>query len=115
MKEKNETLSRTVDRLRIGRKIHIHEHRREKRLTLDDLAAKTDIKKTILAKIENDEIVPPLGTLLKRSKVLDVSMASFFEDDVEMEKISITRSGVTHGFRALADQPARVLAVVWKE
>ncbi len=200
MKKKNESVSRAVDRLRIGSKIN--ELRKKKRLALDDLAAKIDLKKTVLAKIEGDEIVPPLGTLLKLSKVLDVSMAYFFEDEVEVEKISITRSGeriqvkgrpyryegevdyvyeslepkkpgkhiepflvefqpmdisdmvflshdgeefhfvldgrlefrtdnrvevlepgdslffeseISHGFRALADQPARVLAVVWRK
>jgi quercetin dioxygenase-like cupin family protein len=49
--------------------------------------------KSVLAKIEKEETVPPLGTLLKLSKALDISMAYFFEDEVELERISVTRSG----------------------
>jgi transcriptional regulator with XRE-family HTH domain len=79
------------DRLRIGAKIK--ERRQKKRLTLEDLEAKTGIVKSVLAKIEKEETVPPLGTLLKLSKALDISMAYFFEDEVELERISVTRSG----------------------
>lgn len=79
------------DRLRIGAKIK--ERRQKKRLTLEDLAAKTGLTKSVLANIEKDETVPPLGTLLKLSKALDISMAYFFEDEVELERISVTRSG----------------------
>jgi len=79
------------ERLRIGAKVK--ERRQKKRLTLEDLAAKTGLTKSILAKIEKDETVPPLGTLLKLSKALDISMAYFFEDEVELERISVTRSG----------------------
>jgi len=35
----------------------------------------------------------PSGTLLRLSKALDVSMAFFFEDEVEMERLLVTRSG----------------------
>jgi transcriptional regulator with XRE-family HTH domain len=79
------------ERLRIGTKIK--ERRQKKRLTLEDLAAKTGLTKSVLVMIEKDETVPPLGTLLKLSKALDISMAYFFEDEVELERISVTRSG----------------------
>ena len=79
------------ERLKIGTKIK--ERRQKKRLTLEDLAAKTGLTKSVLANIEKDETVPPLGTLLKLSKALDISMAYFFEDEVELERISVTRSG----------------------
>ncbi|MCX5834174.1 MAG: helix-turn-helix domain-containing protein [Deltaproteobacteria bacterium] len=79
------------ERLMIGTKIK--ERRQKKRLTLEDLAAKTGLTKSVLVKIEKDETVPPLGTLLKLSKALDISMANFFEDEVELERISVTRSG----------------------
>ncbi|HOD36597.1 MAG TPA: XRE family transcriptional regulator [Syntrophales bacterium] len=79
------------ERLRIGAKIK--ERRQKKRLTLEDLAAKTGLEKSVLTKIEKEETVPPLGTLLKLSKALDISMAYFFEDEVELERISVTRGG----------------------
>ena len=52
-----------VDRLKIGSKVK--DRRQRKRLTLEDLAAKTGLTKAMLTKIEKDETVPPLGTLLK--------------------------------------------------
>ena len=79
------------ERLRIGTKIK--ERRQKKRLTLEDLATKTGLTKSVLTMMEKDETVPPLGTLLKLSKALDISMAYFFEDEVELERISVTRSG----------------------
>jgi transcriptional regulator with XRE-family HTH domain len=91
MKEKEEDIGRAVDRLRIGSKIR--DLREKKNQTQKDLAAKIDLKKSVLSKIENDEVVPPLSTLLKLSKALDVSMAYFFEDEVVLEKIFITRGG----------------------
>jgi transcriptional regulator with XRE-family HTH domain len=87
----NKKKTQADERLRIGAKVR--ERRQKKRLTLEDLAAKTGLTKSVLVKIEKDETVPPLGTLLKLSKALDISMAYFFEDEVEMERISVTRSG----------------------
>ena len=80
-----------VDRLKIGSKVK--DRRQRKRLTLEDLAAKTGLTKAMLTKIEKDETVPPLGTLLKLSRALDVSMAFFFEDEVDLQRISVTRAG----------------------
>lgn len=90
MNEKAKDTDKIEERLRIGRKIR--ELRQKKNLTLESLAEKLDLKETILTRIENDRFVPPLGTLLKLSRILDVSMAYFFEDEVVVEKIFITRS-----------------------
>lgn len=90
MDENKDTLP-GAEKLKIGQKIK--ELRQKKHLTLQDLATKTQIDKAALAHIEGDETVPPLGTLLKLSRALDVSMAFFFEDEVEVERLSVTRSG----------------------
>lgn len=90
MNEKAKDTDKIEERLRIGRKIR--ELRQKKNLTLESLAEKLDLKENILTRIENDRFVPPLGTLLKLSRILDVSMAYFFEDEVAVEKIFITRS-----------------------
>lgn len=91
MREKVKKNDDSVDRLGIGRKIR--ELRQKKNLSLEDLAGAIDLKKNILGKIENDEAVPPLGTLLKLSNALDVSMAYFFDHEVAAERIFITRGG----------------------
>jgi transcriptional regulator with XRE-family HTH domain len=79
------------EKIKIGARIR--DCRQKKHLTLQDLATKTQIDKAALSSIEGDEAVPPLGTLLKLSRALDVSMAFFFEDEVEVERLSVTRSG----------------------
>jgi len=89
MKEKVKNIDDSDARLGIGRKIR--ELRHKKNYSLEDLAGKIDLKKNILGKIENDEVVPPLGTLLKLSTALDVSMAYFFDHEVAAEKIFMTR------------------------
>ena len=80
--------SNAVADLKIGGKI---KDLREKNFyTLQDLAAKTGIAKSSLSEIETDEIMPPVATLLKLAKALNVGMAHFFRDEVPAEKISLT-------------------------
>jgi transcriptional regulator with XRE-family HTH domain len=59
----------TVDE--IGKRIK--SLREEKGLSLDDLAAKTGFDADLLAKIENREVYPQLGTVIKLSKSLDAA------------------------------------------
>ena len=75
----------------IGRAVK--ELRRKKQITLHDLAAKTGIARTILDEIEKGDVVPPVATLLKLGKALNVGMAAFFEEETAGMKISVTRSG----------------------
>ena len=89
--DKDKDMQAGAEKLKIGQRIK--ELRQKKHLTLEDMATKTGLTKAVLAGIESDETVPPLGTLLRLSKTLDVSMAFFFEDEVEMERLSVTRSG----------------------
>lgn len=77
--------------LKIGRAVK--ELRHKKQITLQDLAAKTGVAKTILDEIENGDVVPPVATLLKLAKAFNVGMASFFEEETADMKISVTRSG----------------------
>ncbi len=76
---------------RIGGKV---KDLRERNLyTLHDLAAKTGISKSVLNEIECDEVMPPVGTLLKLARALNVGMAYFFKDEAPAEQISVTRAG----------------------
>ena len=75
---------------RIGGKV---KDLRERNLyTLHDLAAKTGISKSVLNEIECDEVMPPVGTLLKLARALNVGMAYFFKDEAPAEQISVTLS-----------------------
>lgn len=77
--------------LKIGSKIR--ELREKKLYTLQDLSTKTGFSKTLLSDIESGDFIPPVATLLKLAKSLNVGMAYFFEEMDMNEKVSITRKG----------------------
>ncbi len=67
--------------------------REKNRLTVNDLAAKTGLPKTLLTEIEYGETIPPVATLLKLAASFNVGMAAFFESGTEPETVSVTRKG----------------------
>jgi len=81
----------TAKELQIGSKVR--ELREKKLYTLQDLSTKTGFPKTLLSDIERGDFIPPVATLLKLAKSLNVGMAYFFEEMDIDEKISITRRG----------------------
>ncbi len=84
----------TAIELKIGSKIR--ELREKKLYTLQDLSTKTGLSKTLLSDIERGDFIPPVATLLKLAKSLNVGMAYFFEEMAADEKISITPQGRAH-------------------
>ena len=81
----------TAKELQIGSKVR--ELRENKLYTLQDLSTKTGFPKILLSDIEKGDFIPPVATLLKLAKSLNVGMAYFFEEMDIDEKISITRRG----------------------
>lgn len=88
MTEQQSTDPGVVD-LKIGDKMK--ELRQKNRYTFQDLAAKTGLAKEYLTQVENNELVPPVATLLKLAKALNVNLSYFFQDQVEGDKIAVTR------------------------
>jgi transcriptional regulator with XRE-family HTH domain len=88
-------MARKEDRAQEGLKIgqRVRDLRQKQNFTLQDIAAKTGLAKSLLSEVESGEVVPHVSTLLKLAKVLNVGMASFFEDVAVIEKISVTRRG----------------------
>lgn len=82
-------LTMAVKALKLGAKIR--ELRIKNRYTLQDLAVKTGLSKPFLSQIENDHVVPPIATLIKLARALNVSLSYFFQDETTTQKISITR------------------------
>ncbi|WP_448383213.1 helix-turn-helix domain-containing protein [Desulfosoma sp.] len=78
-----------VKALKIGHKVR--ELRQQHKYTLQDLAQKTGLSKPFLSQIENDHVVPPIATLMKLARALNVTLAHFFQEQETDEKISITR------------------------
>ena len=85
----DQEISLAVKALKIGNKVR--ELRQKNRYTLQDLAAKTGLSKPFLSQIENHHVVPPVATLLKLARALNVNMGYFFQDEQSSEKISVTR------------------------
>jgi len=82
-------LTMAVKALKLGAKVR--ELRIKNHYTLQDLANKTGLSKPFLSQIENDHVVPPIATLLKLARALNVSLSYFFQDETTTQKISITR------------------------
>jgi len=81
----------TIEELKIG--VKVRELREKRRHTLQDLATKTGIDRSVLEEIESGEVVPPVATLIKLAQSLQVSMVYFFEEASGEVRISVTRSG----------------------
>ncbi|MCL2760234.1 MAG: cupin domain-containing protein [Desulfuromonadales bacterium] len=79
-----------VKELRIGTKIH--NLRIDNRLTLQELSDLSGLSKPLLSQIENDQVIPPIATLLKIAKGLRVNINFFFEDPDSKRKFVIMRS-----------------------
>jgi transcriptional regulator with XRE-family HTH domain len=88
-------MAKKEDRAQEGLKIgqRVKDLRQKQNFTLQDIAAKTGLAKSLLSEVESGEVVPHVSTLLKLAKVLNVGMASFFEDAEVSERISVTRRG----------------------
>lgn len=80
-----------VKELQIGKKVRLH--RQQRRMTLQDLADATGLSKPLLSQIENDQVIPPLATLLRISKAFKFSIENFFQEEDSAEKCILIRAG----------------------
>ena len=85
----------------------VRKIRNERGLTLQDVANFTGFSKALISQIENNIVMPPINTLAKIAKVLNVKMTYFFEEEINQndffvvrsdEKKYIYREGVKHGY-----------------
>lgn len=72
-----------MNELILGRRIR--ELRHERALTLDQLGQRTGMSKSLLSKVENAQVSPPIATLSKIAGALGVSIGYFFEEDPRQE------------------------------
>jgi len=80
-----------IRELKLGEKAR--KLRQERRLTLQELAELTGLSKPLLSQIENDQVTPPIATLLKIAKGLKVGIHFFFEEEGDRQKFVLTRGG----------------------
>ena len=79
-----------VKELQIGQKIR--DLRQQRRMTLQDLSDTTELSKPLLSQVENDQVIPPLATLLRVAKGLRVPLQTFFEEEDNTQKCLIVRA-----------------------
>ena len=79
-----------VKELQIGQKIR--DLRQQRRMTLQDLSDTTELSKPLLSQVENDQVIPPLATLLRVAKGLQVPLQTFFEEEDNTQKCLIVRA-----------------------
>jgi len=80
-----------VRELNIGQKIR--KLRKEERLTLQDLSVLSGLSKPLLSQIENDQVIPPIATLLKIAKGLKIGIHFFFEEEEDRQRFVLLRGG----------------------
>lgn len=86
-----ENIRDQVRELQLGMKIR--RHRQERRMTLQDLAEATGLSKPLLSQVENEQVIPPLATLLRIAKAFNIGLHSFFQGEGSAEKCVVVRSG----------------------
>jgi transcriptional regulator with XRE-family HTH domain len=84
-----EDLHHELRRLQIGEKIR--DLRKKAGLVLQDISNLTGLSKPLLSQIEKGAVSPPIATLLKISKALNVNISFFFQDGDPHEKVVLVR------------------------
>lgn len=85
----DDTIRHEVKALHIGRKIR--ELRKKEGLVLQDLSNRTGLSKALLSQVEKEVVFPPIATLLKISKALNVGISFFFQDGDPEQKVVLVR------------------------
>lgn len=84
-----EDIKHEVKNLHIGKKIR--DLRKKASLVLQDLSDRTGFSKPLLSQIEKEVVSPPIATLLKISKALNVNIGFFFENNYPEQKVVLVR------------------------
>ena len=62
-------------------------------MTLQDLSDATELSKPLLSQIENEQVIPPLATLLRIAKAIKTPLQTFFEEEDNTQKCLVVRAG----------------------
>ncbi|QLL09464.1 helix-turn-helix domain-containing protein [Mycobacterium vicinigordonae] len=66
--------------------------RRQRGLTLEELADQTGLTKSYLSKIERGQSTPSIAVALKVARALDVDVGRLFSDEAAQEKFTVDRA-----------------------
>jgi len=79
-----------VRELRIGAKVK--GLRKARGWTLQRVSEKTGLSVPLLSQVENEQVTPPIATLMKIAAALDTSLAYFFADEGPETRITVVRA-----------------------
>lgn len=71
--------------------VKIKTLRKERKLTLQDVATETGFSPALISQIENNNVSPPIATLSKIARFFDVKMSFFFEEGEGTTRYEIVR------------------------
>jgi len=80
-----------MEELKIARKIR--QVRLQNKLTLEKVAKRAGFTKSYLSMVEGGKKSPPIATLSKIARALDVDIAAFFEQKKPEDQIVLVRKG----------------------
>ena len=93
--------------LNLGQKIKTLRQR--KGLTLQQMADKTSLSVPLLSQIESEVVAPPVATLLKISRALNVNIGYFFLEEESGKRAVIVRKNERKQiFRRIHEDPSKV-------
>ena len=76
-------------RLKLGEKVK--DLRLQKRYTLRQVSGKTGLSIALLSQVENNAVSPPVATLLRIARALDVTISYFFREEESKERAVVVR------------------------
>jgi transcriptional regulator with XRE-family HTH domain len=88
--------------LNLGQKIKTLRQR--KGVSLQQMGEKTSLSEPLLSQIENEVVAPPVATLLKISKALNVNIGYFFQEEESGKRAVIVRKNE----RRIHEDPSKV-------
>jgi len=93
--------------LNLGQKIK--SLRQRQGLSLPQVAEKAGLSEPLMAQIEGEVVAPPVATLLKISRALNVNIGYFFQDqDAEKRAVIVPRNERKKVFRRIHEDPSKV-------
>lgn len=100
-------LKEELKELNLGQKIKTL--RQQRGMSLQQMADKTSLSKPLLSQIESEVVAPPVATLLKISKALNVNIGYFFQAEESGKKAVIVRKNERKQvFRRIHEDSSRV-------
>ena len=85
----SDDIKHEVRKLHIGSKIR--NLRKKAEMVLQDLSDRTGLSKPLLSQIEKEVVSPPVATLLKISRALNVNISYFFQDGDMEERVVLVK------------------------